>query len=514
VTALAFSSDGTVLATACDDGEIGLWSITDGKALPSPARDSSSAKEDWERPPFFGPNSTRLYLNRGRERTALEVWDWSTGKLSIAYQAHHGGYQAFCFSPDGAVLATAGSDGVIALLDTEESRQIGAMHANGATIIALAFSPSGNLITSGGLDRSAKLWDVKTQRELATLGGNDDRVSEVAFTPDEKSLLTLIGDGKLKVWDLRAVLGQGVLWSTTGMISGFIVSRDERAIATKDNAGGIQVWDLVSGAEIRRANTGEPNSTAGGFAISFSPKDHIVAWQGWNSVGILDYESGQTNTLPLPRFGFCTPAFSPDGRELAFAGPTNIMIWDMGTRTLRPFAATDNTVFGISFSPDGSLLATGHRGGSLALWDRASGRKISSLTGHLPDVFEVEFSPDGRMLASGGSDGTGKLWDVTATGLRLRHTLRGHIGLVDLVFSPDGRRVVSSSSDNTLKLWDSRTGLEVGTIYGPSGAVAGFAFSRDGNKLYSASQEGEVRIWRAPPFDGLEAPTREKKVKR
>jgi WD40 repeat protein len=83
--------------------------------------------------------------------------------------------------------------------------------------------------------------------------------------------------------------------------------------------------------------------------------------------------------------------------------------------------------------------------------------------------------------------------------------LRGHIGLVDLAFSPDGRRVVSSSSDNTLKLWDSKTGLEVGTIYGPSGAVAGFAFSRDGNTLYSAAQDGDVRVWRAPPLDRLEA---------
>jgi len=377
VTDLGFSPDDTVLVAACDDGEIGLWSIADGKALPSPTRDPSSTGEDWEHPPFFGPGSTRLFLKRGRERKALEVWDWSTGKLAIAYQAHFGQLGAFSFSPDGSVLASASAGEAIVLLDTKESRQIGAMPANGATIISLAFSPT----------------------------------------------------------------------------------------------------------------------------------DHIVAWTGWNALGILDYQSGQTNIFALTRHGFCNPAFSPDGREIAFAGPTNIMIWNMATRAPRPFAAIDHAVIGLAFSPNGSLLASAHRGGNVTLWERASGRAITNILGHAPDAHHVEFSPDGRLLASAGSgsDGTVKLWDVSPGGLRLRHTLRGHLRWVNLVFSADGRRVVSRSGDGTLKLWDTKTGLQVGTLYGHRGGVVGCAFSRDGNTIYSAAEDGDVRVWRAPPLDRLEA---------
>ena len=127
-------------------------------------------------------------------------------------------------------------------------------------------------------------------------------------------------------------------------------------------------------------------------------------------------------------------------------------------------------------------------------------------------AFEVAFSRDGRLLASGGSDGTGKLWDVIAGGLKLRYTLRGPFGAA--VFSPDGRRVAASSGNHTMKLWDTKTGQEVGTLYGHGGGIAGFAFSRDGNSLYSAGMGGEVRVWRAPPLDRLEAPVKEKKVKR
>ena len=91
-------------------------------------------------------------------------------------------------------------------------------------------------------------------------------------------------------------------------------------------------------------------------------------------------------------------------------------------------------------------------------------------------------------------------------GLKLRYTLRGHIVSVRLIFSPDGRRVVSKSSgDSTLKLWDTKTGLQVGTLYGHRGGVVGCAFSRDGNTIYSAAEDGDVRVWQAPPLDGPKA---------
>jgi WD40 repeat protein len=81
------------------------------------------------------------------------------------------------------------------------------------------------------------------------------------------------------------------------------------------------------------------------------------------------------------------------------------------------------------------------------------------------------------------------------------------------IFLPDGRRLVSFGGDNGLKLWDTRTGLEVGTLFGNGGRSAGFGRSRDGNTIYSASEDGDVRVWRAPPLNELHAPDKKSVTK-
>lgn len=66
----------------------------------------------------------------------------------------------------------------------------------------------------------------------------------------------------------------------------------------------------------------------------------------------------------------------------------------------------------VTFSPDGSLLASGSSDNTIKLWDVKSRTNITTLKGHTSGVNSVAFSPDGSLLASGSSDDTILLWDM------------------------------------------------------------------------------------------------------
>ena len=112
----------------------------------------------------------------------------------------------------------------------------------------------------------------------------------------------------------------------------------------------------------------------------------------------------------------------------------------------------DHITGNITYSPDGTRLAMAS---SVEIWiyDAHTGEELTLLAGHEGWVLSVSFSPDGSTLASGSWDGTVRLWDVT-TGEHLR-TLTGHTGFVSSVFfSPDGSTVASGSRDGTVLLWE------------------------------------------------------------
>ena len=110
-------------------------------------------------------------------------------KISIAYQAHQGGIGAFGFSPDGAALATAWGGEVITIFDAKDSRQIGAVPANGALILSLAFSSDGSLLVAGG--------------------GTPARFGELQFWDPGAGKLLLSPDGRQDVPHLSPIQHQG-----------------------------------------------------------------------------------------------------------------------------------------------------------------------------------------------------------------------------------------------------------------------------------------------------------------
>jgi len=201
-------------------------------------------------------------------------------------------------------------------------------------------------------------------------------------------------------------------------------------------------------------------------------------------------------------------AFSPDGTRLATGSRQRVRVWDLRTGTVlwqRKTDGFDDDVISVTFSPDGSWLASAasvgtakfldgiasiERPSSARVWDAVTGAERLKVT-HARSVNSVAFSPDGAWLATGSSDGTARIWDAVTATERLKVTHARSVNSV--AFSPDGAWLATGSSDGTARIWDAVTGADRLQIT-HARSVNSVAFSPDGACLATASSDGSARI--------------------
>jgi ribosome assembly protein 4 len=381
------------------------------------------------------------------------------------------------------------------------------MSGHGEAILATAFSPEGaSRVATGSGDCTARIWDTDTGTPVHTLKGHTSWVLAASWSPDGKILATGSMDNTVRLWDPKTgeALG-GPLKGHTKWITSLTwepyhtQQKGKPRLASASKDGTIRIWDVPL-RRIEQTLSGHKSSVTcvrwGGLhrIYSASQDKTIKIWntRSWNCLHTLTSHVHWVNHLALSTDFTLRTAYhdhtgkppEPLDERIAKAKKRyEDAARDAGRITERLISASDdNTIF---------------------LWDpsafdpnsNATPKPLARLIGHQRQVLHVSFSPDGSYIASASFDNSVKLW--AARDGKFITTLRGHVGAVYMVaWSADSRLLASASKDTTVKVWDVRTGKLKEDLPGHKDEVFALDWSGDGKCVISGGKDKMVRLWK------------------
>lgn len=461
INALAISPNSDIVATAADDGTACMWRAATGRLI----RRIQVPGEEVECLAFSMDGSLLATANDEYPRAEVDVWNVATGK-KVKSGTFDGDPSALAFSPDGVTLAVGNEDGQIRLWTLNDNRLDDPFQDGAGRVDAVAVSPDGGLIAVGAKDSHVGLWNTNTG-DYVTLGS-------------ENSLV----DADRLAFSSRGTQLAGIDYND------------------------VYVWDIANG----RLVTEYEHDKYSFDAIAFHPdSSRLLVGGDHNDNAIIATVDPQTGKLlaeqivkSAKRFGVEAVAYSRDGRYAAIGhspptfskGRTGLLLNAQSLKTIRRFdepdtqAGTIATNGHVAFSHDGKRLLVG----AWELWDIASGRKQSSVQGHVHQIQNVAFTPDGKRLLTVSWDHTARLWDVK-TGRQIRRFL-GHTAAVEAVaISSDGRFAATGGNDGRTFLWNLKTGKRMRLFQSDSKKIWSVAFSPDDRYLLTGSQNYTATLW-------------------
>lgn len=494
--ALSAMLDGSVADVAREGSPV--WEVSvrgDGRAIATSLGDGAVAVYDLD----ASGGATERWRVMGHKGAAYRV-DWS---------------------PDGAMVASAGADATVRVLDAATGAEKLVYKGHTTPVPGLDFSPDGTRIASasyrmettpeGGRQviGTVRVWDAATGEDAFAVDAGVKPISMVRWSPDGRRIAAGSWDGEVHVFDaatgganhLTLKVPESEVYAAVNCVAW---SPDGERVVCGSKDRTARVYDAKSGALLGTVEhegwvTACAWSADGKWLATGSEDSLVNVWDA-ATFGLHATLRGHTQGIGTLAFG----GEQGGGGGLYSAGADMVVKrWDVGGE------AGEGRVSGVRFkdssgcyaaifTPDGEQIWTCAYDGTIGAWDAKTGALVHDVAAHPSDksANTLSMTRDGSVVASCSYDGTVKLWDAN-TGDAIK-TLDAPWPVYHAAISPDGAFVACVGSGNPdVHVIEVATGATVRELDTTPSGLNGVVFSPDGTLIAASGTSGLVRVWRA-----------------
>ncbi len=404
VNALSFTADGSLLASGSEDTTAKVYRASDGALL----RNFSCGTA--VRGLAIAPDGSTL-TDVLFERT-VQFWNVNDGNLLASFLGHSAYMYAVRYVPDGSLVATGGTDGLIKFWQIPNNTPVRTI-SSPEWVRCIAFSPDGSLIASGGQNGGIRIWRMSDGVLIRTMTGHTSGITAVDFSPDGSLLVSSSFDNTVRLW---RVSDGALLRTMTGhanWVYGVSFCPDGQTLVSGGRDGTVRLWRVSDGVQLAMYNQ-ETSSAV--YSVAFSPDGETFAYGGSDGRVVL-----ARNPFAMPKVGG-TIAFGDYGgvlpssitfelREPGETTPFQTVDVALGEGGTFRFTAPRRGAFDISVKVSHWLrrtLAVDTSGGSV------TDLSIELLNGDIDGDNEVTLFDFGALVAAFGSVPGDSNWNPDA----------------------------------------------------------------------------------------------------
>jgi len=413
--------------------------------------------------------------------------------------------------PAGDMVGRLPGAGVVALAFADDGRLLGGRVDGSVGAWSRAGAPMGGFAARAGdavhaiaardgvvaTGHGSGIVGVHRGGETAFLPGHESQVARLAFHPDGRTILSGATDGTMRLWDPDAPAPDACIHRPPRLVRDVAYAPCGGTLATACFDGVVRIHDPGSGA-ITAEIQGEGRATA----VAFSPDGRLLAVVH-EEMSVKLYEAGAWTLvaeLDGHRSQTLGAAFSPDGTRLATGSKGGVILWDVAARAPVRAIPHERWVATPCFHPRTGELVTidGKKRPKIVFHDGRTGRTLRAVAlpaGCAPSpTLRYALHPRGGILAIASP---GRV-EVVEDG-RAETLVEGTAGAEAVAFSPDGTRLAAGFGTNVI-LWDVATRDRVLTLRGHADLVHALAFHPGGAPIASGGgiyggTGCELRLW-------------------